>query len=158
MNVARRASRGAGLARRGASALGGHELVERVVVLAAGRAALEVLAHAGQARIGILARDLEIDVLVDQFEAVLAGHLGIARAEKALDEFAGTRGIGHVVTAARSLRRASCRVLYSAPRVVLSRSASTSIGTPLSASAAKTSRWCGVSSLAIADRMASSIS
>ena len=45
--------------------------------------------------------------------------------------------------ASRSLRRASCKVLYSAPRVEPSRSASTSIGTPLSASATNTSRWCG---------------
>ena len=47
----------------------------------------------------------------------------------------------------RSFVRASCSVLYNAPRVVSRRSASTSIGTPLSATATSTVRWCGVSGL-----------
>ena len=46
--------------------------------------------------------------------------------------------------------RASCRVLYSALRVVPSRSASTSIGTSSTSSASTTRRWCGVSAVAIA--------
>src|SRR5262245_35639693 len=96
---------------------------EAFVILPTGGAALEVGRHAG----GVA----PFDVLVEVLEALLTGHLGALGAEQAHDSPPIT---------ARSLRRASCSVLYSAPRVVSRRSARTSIGTPLSARATKTSR------------------
>ena len=45
------------------------------MILVAGRAAREVLAHPGQARVGVRSRQLQLDVLVQQLEALLAGEL-----------------------------------------------------------------------------------
>ncbi len=45
------------------------------MILVAGRATLEVCPHAGQRRVGVRSGDFEIDVLIDQLEALLAGDL-----------------------------------------------------------------------------------
>src|SRR5690242_2557215 len=98
-----------------------------------------------QCRVGVGARQLELDEPVELLEALVAADLVPA----------GTKEMVHVhestsrpraATNARRLFRASCSVLYSAPRVVPRRSASTSIGTPFNVSATSTRRWCGVSS------------
>ena len=110
--------------------------------------------------------ELQIDVAVELVEAGVAADLGCARAEQAFDEGCecGLRHCGassgepreypSVASCRRSLRRASCRVLYSAPRVVPRRSARTSIGTPLTARAMRTRRWWGerTRSMALLDR------
>src|ERR687898_2093378 len=112
---------------------------EAFVILPTRRTALEVGRHAGHFA--------PLDVLVQALEALVAGDLGAGGAEQAHRSPPIT---------ARSLRRASCSVLYSAPRVVSRRSASTSIGTPLRASAVNTSRWWRVSEVCIASRTARS--
>src|SRR3954468_10134377 len=101
------------------------------------------------ARDELLAVELCFDVLVEALEALVAADLGLGGPEQAVDEVA----VGHDEAPsrhARNLRRASCKVLYSAPRVVSRRSARTSIGTPSTASARRTARWCGVRSSRIA--------
>ena len=91
------------------------------MVLAAGGAALQVLAQPGQPRIGVLAGELEVDVLVEQLEALLAADLRARRVREARQD--GSRfvfvvivhlpcaivveGIAGHPSAARSLRRAS---------------------------------------------------
>jgi hypothetical protein len=55
------------------------------VVLATGRATVEVCAKAGQMRVGIGTGDLQVDVLVEQLEALLAGHLESRRAQHPLE-------------------------------------------------------------------------
>jgi hypothetical protein len=73
--------------------------VEAVVVLATGGTALQVLAKARHGDVGISSGELEIDVAVEAFEALLAGHLGFRRPEQAreqtdtVDLFAGAHGI-----------------------------------------------------------------
>src|SRR3954470_16504927 len=97
------------------------------------------------ARDELLALELGLDVLVEALEALVAADLGLGGPEQAVDEVA----VGHDVAPsrhARNLRRASCKVLYSAPRLVSRRSARTSIGTPSTASASRTARWWGVRS------------
>src|SRR5262245_60541598 len=64
------------------------QLAQALVVLGAGRAALQMLAHTGQARVGVLTRELQLDVLVEQLEAVLAGHLVSGRPQKPGDQVA----------------------------------------------------------------------
>src|SRR5690242_12418629 len=120
---------------------GSYERQQALVILPTGGAALQVRLHAGHRA--------AVDELVEAVEALLAADLGFRGAEQAHRS---------PPIAARSLRRASCRVLYSAPRLLPSRSASTSIGTPLSASAVKTWRWYGVSAVRIASRTARSSS
>src|SRR5207253_2252125 len=63
----------------------GDERQQRLVVLAAGRAALEVGAHPGDRRLGVGPRDLELDVAVQVLEARLARHLGRGRPEQAAE-------------------------------------------------------------------------
>ena len=41
------------------------------MVLSAGRAALEMLAHPGKPGVGVRARDFELDVLIEEVEALL---------------------------------------------------------------------------------------
>src|SRR3954447_14841802 len=91
---------------------------------------------------------LALDVLVDVLEALLAADLGLGGPEQAVDDVAHDAAPS---THARSLRRASCKVLYSAPRVVSRRWARTSIGTPSTARASRTARWCGVRACRIED-------
>src|SRR3954468_10415966 len=119
------------------------DLAQALVILAAGRAAFEMRAHPGEELVGVIAGQLEVDVLVQQLEALVAADLGPIGAEQAGEQVAGVgRHVGlPSESAARSLCRASCNVLYRAPRVVLKRSARTSIGTPSRARATKTTRW-----------------
>src|SRR4051794_25756615 len=127
-------------ATRTSAAFGTDQGVEALVVLSAGRAALQMGTQARKAGVGILPVELQLDVLVEQLEAAFAADLIAGRAEQPLQ-----RLVSLVVTCAhssssRSLRRASCNALYRAPRVVSRRSAKTSIGTSFSARATKTCR------------------
>jgi hypothetical protein len=67
----------------GSSRLGfrAHQRGEAFVVLVAGRAALEVRSHAGDARVGVAAGELELDVAVQVLEAFVARQLGARRTE-----------------------------------------------------------------------------
>src|SRR5262249_56202292 len=120
---------------------------QALVVLGAGGAALEVGAEPGQRCIGVLACDLQLDVAVELGEAGVASDFGPFRAEQASDDVVQIRVLHQLASSgerpgarpassrcARSLRRASCSVLYRAPRAVPSRSARSSIGTPSTAS------------------------
>jgi hypothetical protein len=59
-----------------------HEVAQALVIFMARRAPYEVRRHAGEMRVGVLAGDLEVDVLVQKLEALLARHLGARRAEQ----------------------------------------------------------------------------
>src|SRR3954451_6727934 len=98
------------------------EVAQAVVVLVAGRAALQVGLHAGQHGVGVRAGELELDVLVEQLEARFAADLGVGGAQQLGDQLAGLMVGAHVrlpvvvvvsgpspasVSAVRSLRRAS---------------------------------------------------
>src|SRR5215204_1342619 len=63
-----------------------HELAQALVILVAGGTALEVCAQPGQAGVGVLAGQLEIHVLVEALEALLASDLGAGRSEQAGDQ------------------------------------------------------------------------
>jgi hypothetical protein len=65
--------------------VGDHERAQALVVLAARRASLEVGAEAGEMRVG--AGELELHVLVEKLEALLAGDLESGRAEHSLETF-----------------------------------------------------------------------
>ncbi|HEX5174793.1 MAG TPA: hypothetical protein VFV91_11695 [Gaiellaceae bacterium] len=58
------------------------EFEQAVVLLPAGRAALEVGAQAGQRRVGRLARELEFDVAIELLEADIAAHFGVGGSEE----------------------------------------------------------------------------
>src|SRR4051812_7015672 len=74
---------------RSAAAVGARdELPQALVILAAGGTTLEVSAHAGQTGIGVLAGQLEIDVLVEKLEALLTADLRAGRSEHAGDQVA----------------------------------------------------------------------
>src|SRR4051794_21313469 len=62
---------------------------QALVVLGAGGAAREVGPEAGQVGIGILALQLQVHVLVEQLEALLAGDLEPRRAQQGLERFLG---------------------------------------------------------------------
>ena len=129
------------LAPRGARVLPLRQREQAFVVLAAGRAALEVRAHAGDAASASGPRARARRTRRGARSTPRSRSRGLVRQPSRLM-------LIHLRSAAaRSLRRASCSVLYRAPRVVPSRSASTSIGTPLSASAVNTSRWWRVSAV-----------
>src|SRR4051812_35927956 len=66
-----------------AHGVGGYQRHEALVVLVAGRAALQVSAHARHRRVRVGAGQRELDVAVDLVEARLAGQLGLRRAEDA---------------------------------------------------------------------------
>src|SRR3954452_23775691 len=113
------------------------------MVLGAGRAAAEVGGERGHRGRGVAAEELAVDADVELLEALLAGGLGLGGSEKAVDgghDAVASKSWPAAVSSARSFRRASCRVLYRAPRVLLRRSARTSIGTPWIVSATRTSR------------------
>ncbi len=59
------------------------ELAQALMIFMACRAAFEVCAHSGQRRVGVGTRHLEVDVVVEQREAPLAGHLGADRPQHA---------------------------------------------------------------------------
>src|SRR6059058_1584141 len=110
--------------RRESILLAGDEVAEAAEVLGAGGAALEVGVHAGDPRIGRLAGERQLDVAVELLEALLAGQLRSAGAEDPAQDGASFLVALHRVSspsvptrkprsasAARSLRRASCRFL-----------------------------------------------
>jgi hypothetical protein len=72
--------------RRRTSAVGRDELAKALVVLVAGRAALQVCAHARETGVSVLACEFEVDILVEQFEALVAGDLGLCGSEQAADQ------------------------------------------------------------------------
>src|SRR3954453_2073420 len=102
----------------------GDEIAQAGEVLGAGGAAVEVRAHAGDPRVGALACGRQLDVAVELLEALLAGQLRGAGAEDPAQD-----GVSFFVrlhassspsvptrrprsaSAARRLRRASCRFL-----------------------------------------------
>ena len=169
--------RGRGVGRRSGdgrgrleSLLAADESAQALVLLAAGGAALEMGSQAWDRCVGVFACQLELHVLVEEREALVAADLGLLRAEQSserLSEFGAFRhGVSsrsvsterpHSSRWSRSFLRASWSVLYSAPRVVSRRSARTSMGTPFTARATSTWRWCGVRISSIARcRVASS--
>src|SRR5205085_6143186 len=137
--------------------LAGDESAQALVLLAACRATGEVRAKPGHAGIGVGSGELQLDVAIEVVEALVAAELGLALPQEPGQRLLEIRAFHHVPSSfvgsiatprrarcRRSFARASCSVLYSAPRVVSRRSASTSIGTPFSATATSTVRWCGV--------------
>src|SRR4051812_28142564 len=108
-------------------------------------------AQPGNSSIRARAVSLQLDIPVELVETRLAADLGLGRAEQPADRLLQVTMLHQFSSSryARSFRRASCNVLYNAPRVVPRRSASTSIGTPFRAIATRICRWCGVSSSAI---------
>ena len=76
--------------------LGSHEGEETVVVFVAGRAAFEVRAHARDVFVGGCAGELELDVVVELVETLLAGQLRSRGAEESREELRiGLVGLGH---------------------------------------------------------------
>src|SRR5947209_4712453 len=63
----------------------GHEVTEAVVLLGACRAARQVLAHAWDARIRILARECRIDVHVEEVKALVTRQLHTCGPEQSAD-------------------------------------------------------------------------
>src|SRR5215208_3000934 len=136
------------------------------VILLTGGAAFEMRSNPRDRFVRLSTGDLELDESIESLEALVTAHLSIGRTEQAANQAVlGPSLVRHPMapfslleraaspvasSLRRSLRRASWRVLYKAPRVVPSRSAKTSIGTSLRASATSTSRWCRVSSASIA--------
>ena len=74
------------------SGLEAHEVAQALVVLVAGRAALQVLAHPGHRASASAPAQLELDVLVEQLEALLAADLGAGRAEQRVRAARGVLG------------------------------------------------------------------
>ena len=134
--------------------LSADEREQAVVLLAAGRAPVQVRAEAGNGRIRVFTGQLELDVAIELLEARIAPDFRPGRPEQTTECPVGMSLLHQVLSSRnrsgespqssrcfRSFCRASCRVLYSAPRVVSSCSARTSIGTPFSARATRTRRW-----------------
>src|SRR3954463_2045137 len=103
--------------------LAGDEVAEAAEVLGAGGAAFEVRPHAGNPRVGRLARQRQLDVAVELLEALLARQLRGVGAEDPAQDGAAFLVAHHSsspsvpmrksrsASASRSLRRASCRFL-----------------------------------------------
>src|SRR3954447_9813083 len=100
------------------------EVAQTGEVLGAGGAALEVGVHAGDPRIGGLAGEGQLDVAVELLEALLAGQLRLTGAEDPSQDGGAFLVALHAsssppvptrkprsASAARRLRRASCRFL-----------------------------------------------
>ena len=144
--------------------LAAHQIPQAAVVLVAGGAPGQVRAHPRHAGIGVSSAQLELDVAVELFEALLAGQLGRIRPEQQPEALGVCRFARHLIllraprrhrprTSARPRpdgREASCARRESSckgPRGSSpARSARTSMGTPSSATATSTSRWWGDSS------------
>jgi hypothetical protein len=60
------------------------------VLLGTGRAALQVRAHPGHERLGVIPLELVLDVDVEVLEAFLASHLGTGRPQQAGDQVLGS--------------------------------------------------------------------
>src|SRR5438045_7871800 len=109
------------------------ERTQAVPILGTRRAAIQVGSHSGNRQIRVGANQLQLDVAIELLEALLASDLGPRRTEQAPDETIHALRSRRVHalspsppmdspradSAARSFPRASCKVLYSAPRVVL---------------------------------------
>src|SRR5262249_44767965 len=102
---------------------------EALGVLAAGLAALEVGDDLGEHSSDVRASEHGLSVLVQDLEAGLAARIRRCASQQSISDV-----LVHLASrcpttemAARSLRRASCRVLYTAPRELPVRSAITSI-------------------------------
>ena len=124
---------------------------EALVLLAAGRAALEVGAQSGNRRVGVVAGELELDVAVELVEALVAADLrpagprvrprGCSRSGRFITSpphrrvSSDSRARPGACAACVERRAASCRARRAS---CSSRSARTSIGTPFSASATRT--------------------
>jgi hypothetical protein len=70
-----------------------NEVAQAAVVLLAGRAPVEMRAHAGHGHVGVAAAHLGVDVLVEPVEALVASELGLPGAEQA-----GGQGVSLVET------------------------------------------------------------
>src|SRR5579872_664167 len=66
--------------------LAGEQRAEAHVILATGRAALEVRAHARNRRVGIAAVELELDVAIELLEALIAAELRACGTGEARDQ------------------------------------------------------------------------
>ena len=104
--------------------LAADEGAQALVLLAAGRASLQVGAQPWKRSVGVCAGDLELDVAVQLVEALVAADLGPGGAKEAAECLLQVRALRHVVSSSsesgwrpqlsrclRSFRRASCRVL-----------------------------------------------
>src|SRR3954468_19693507 len=100
------------------------EVAKAGEILGAGGAAVEVCAHAGDPRVGRLAGEAQLDVAVELLEALLAGQLRVRGAEDPSQDDVAFLVALHAsssppaptrkprsASAARRLRRASCRFL-----------------------------------------------
>src|SRR5262245_60196598 len=94
---------------------GAQQLYEAVVLLAARRAAVEVRAHPGPRRLRVAAAELQLDVLVEPLEALVAADLGSIGSEQPVEQVhlgpPSPATSPRSASRARSLRRASCNVL-----------------------------------------------
>src|SRR2546423_1657689 len=99
-----------------------HQCAEALVLLAAGRAAVEVRAQPRNRRVDVVARELELPVAVELVEAGVTADLGLRGAEQPVDCLLQIRLLHHSsfpvsnesprsARCRRSLRRASCSVL-----------------------------------------------
>src|SRR5262245_12093287 len=102
-----------------------YECEQALVLLAAGRAALEVRMQPGGGRVRICTCDLELDVLVEACEALVAADLGLSRPDEAPERLLQISAFVHVSSSEshvwsanpesprclRSFRQASCNVL-----------------------------------------------
>src|SRR5918994_1571300 len=129
------------------SLLAANQGVQALVLLTAGGAAIEMRAQTGDRRVCVLASELQFDVAVELVEADIAADLRPDGAQEAAECLLQVGSLHQCSSKSasmdrprsarcvRNLRRASCRVLYSAPGDEFIRSASTSIGTPFRARA-----------------------
>src|SRR5215213_11201131 len=102
---------------RSARSCSGQERAEALALLAAGGAAVEVLAHPGYRGVRVARLELQLDVLVEALEALVAADVRPGRAEQPPQAIVR---LAHPLTSsmcpaatssARSFVRASCSVL-----------------------------------------------
>jgi hypothetical protein len=79
--------RGSGPSVCASGLVGRHKREQALMILTTRRATLEVGAETGKMRVGILAGDLQLHVLVEELEALLARDLESGRAENSLQRF-----------------------------------------------------------------------
>ena len=90
------------------SLLAADERAQALVLLAAGGATLEMGAKPRDRGVRVLARQLELDVLVEEREALVAAHLGPARAEQPAERLLEIWAFGHVASSSHSSRDSPC--------------------------------------------------
>src|SRR4051794_17822424 len=104
--------------------LAADERPQALVLLAAGGAAVEVSAEAGDGGVGVLPGELELDVAVEEVEALVAADLRLRRAEEPAERLLQIGTVHRHLSSGwsssanprscrscRSFRRASCNVL-----------------------------------------------